>query len=32
VVTTMGDPGQVIGVNTLEELEKAEYLIQKRDK
>ncbi|MBL6996142.1 MAG: NTP transferase domain-containing protein [Desulfobacula sp.] len=32
VVITMDDPGQVIGVNTLEELEKAEYLIQHRDK
>jgi len=31
-VMTMGDPGQVIGVNTLEELEKAEYLIQQRSK
>jgi UDP-N-acetylglucosamine pyrophosphorylase len=32
VVITMDDPGQVIGVNTLEELEKAEYLIQQRGK
>jgi len=28
----MDDPGQVIGVNTLEELEKAEYLINQRGK
>jgi len=32
VVITMDDPGQVIGVNTLEELEKVEYLIQQRGK
>ncbi len=32
LVITMDDPGQVIGVNTLEELEKAEYLIQQRGK
>ena len=32
VVITMDDPGQVIGVNTLEDLEKAEYLIQQRGK
>ena len=32
VVITMDDPGQVIGVNTFEELEKAEYLIQQRGK
>jgi UDP-N-acetylglucosamine diphosphorylase/glucosamine-1-phosphate N-acetyltransferase len=32
VVITMDDPGQVIGVNTLEELEKAEYLINQRGK
>jgi UDP-N-acetylglucosamine pyrophosphorylase len=32
VVITMDDPGQVMGVNTLEELEKAEYLIRLNDK
>ncbi len=32
LVITMDDPGQVIGVNTFEELEKAEYLIQQRGK
>ena len=32
VVISMNDPGQVMGVNTLEELEKAEDLIQQRCK
>lgn len=31
-VISMNDPGQVMGVNTIEELEKAEYLIQQRCK
>lgn len=32
VAITMDDPGQVIGVNTLEDLEKAEHLVQQRCK
>ena len=32
VVVTMDDPGQVIGVNTLEDLSRAEYMIQQFDK
>jgi UDP-N-acetylglucosamine diphosphorylase/glucosamine-1-phosphate N-acetyltransferase len=31
VAVTMNDPGQVIGVNTLEDLDKAEHLIQQFD-